>query len=176
MAERGGRVNAKTSSAETGDEPPKRIVLLDIDGVVIPATQMLVDPMSACDRILPATTIAALNRLCALSGAKIVFNTTHNDSWPDVPDIEVAMVTQGLDPSHLHPTDLRTSYPSRPRAEAVAEWLERHPEIEQWVAFDDARFTEDDRLVLIDPDGGLHLGHVNAALAIFGLKPILIFM
>lgn len=169
---------ANTLDATTidGAEPPKRIVLLDIDGVVIPATQMLVDPMSSLDRRFPATTIAALNELCSCSGAKIVFNTTHNDTWPEVADIEVAMVEQGLEPIHLHPTDLRTSYPAKPRAEAASEWLARHPEVERWVALDDARFTEDERLILVDPNGGLHLGHVNTALALFGEKPILIFM
>lgn len=155
---------------------PTRVVILDIDGVVIPATQMLVDPMSACDRIMPATTIACLNRLCERTGARIVFNTTHNGTWPDVPDIEVAMVNHGLAPEHLHPTDLRTSYPWKPRDVAVTEWLERHPEIEQWVAFDDAAFTDDERLILVDQEAGLHLGHVNKALIAFGQKPILIFI
>ena len=156
--------------------PPSRVVILDIDGVVIPATQMLVDPMSAFDRRFPTTTIAALNALCSRSGARIVLNTTHNDDWPDVPDIETALIAHGLDAGHLHPTHPRTSYPALERAEAAEQWLAAHPEVERWVALDDARFTDDERLILVDPDAGLHVGHVNAALVLFGEKPILIFM
>lgn len=149
------------------------VVLLDIDGPVIPATQLLVDPMSAWDRLMPATTIAVLNRLCERTGALIVLNSTHSDPMPDVPDIVEALVLAGLDRRHVHPTHDRTAYPEVPRAQAAAEWLAAHPEVDDWVAFDDEAFTDDERLIWVDPDAGLHLGHMNRALVRFGARPVI---
>lgn len=150
------------------------IILLDVDGPVIPATQMLVDPMSSWDRIVPTTTVAVLSRLCERTGAKIVFNSTHNDPWEWAPDIVDALVRAGLDRSHVHPTHDRTAYPAVPRAQAAAEWLAAHPEVDDWIAFDDVAFIDDPRLIWVDPEAGLHLGHLNKALVRFGARPIFI--
>jgi len=152
------------------------IVILDVDGPVIPATQVLVDPMSTWDRIVPKTTVAVLSRLCERTGAKIVFNSTHNDQWDGVPDIVDALVAAGLDRSHVHPTHDRTAYPAVSRAQAAAEWLAAHPEVDDWIAFDDVAFIDDPRLIWVDPNAGLHLTHLNEALVRFGQKPIFIGM
>ena len=152
------------------------IVLLDIDGPVIPATQMLVDPMSCCDRIVPRTTVAVLNRLCERTGALIVFNSTHNVPWEWAPDIADALVSAGLYRRHVHPTHDRTAYPDVPRAQAASDWLAAHPEVDDWIAFDDDRFTDDERLIHVDPDFGLGLAHLNRALFRFGAHPITICM
>lgn len=152
---------------------PDRVVFLDIDGPMIPATMVLIDPGASWKRLFPATTVAVVNALCARTGAKIVFNTTHNIPIDQAPDIEVALVNQGLDAEHLHPSDLKTSYPSLPRDIAVREWLARHAEVERWVALDDVRFTEEPNLIWVDPDAGLHVGHLNAAIEMLGGKPFL---
>lgn len=135
-----------------------------------------VDNMASFHRIFPATTVAVLNQLCKSTGAKIVFNTTHNGPWDGVPDIEVALVNQGLDASHLHPDDLKTQYPDIRRDDAVNDWLHRHPEVTGWVALDDVKFTERQNLIWVDPDAGLHVGHLNRAVELLGGKPILILM
>lgn len=153
-----------------------KIIFLDIDGPMIPATMILVDRMASFHRQFPATTIATLNKLCERTEAKIVFNTTHNGSWPDVPDIEHAMVAQGLDARYLHDSDLRTRYPAVDRGYAVEEWLCNHPEVTDWIALDDARFTEEDNLIWIDPDAGLHVGHLNLAIEKLGGRQVLILM
>ena len=73
----------------------------------------------------------------------------------------------------IHP-DMKTKYPSIPRDQAVLEWLHRHPEATDWIAFDDARFTDKDNLIWVDPDAGLHLGHLNRALDRWGCTQFLV--
>jgi hypothetical protein len=157
-------------------ELPTRVVFVDVDGVVIPSTFVLVDRDACWERRFPAHTIAVLNELCSRSGARIVTNTTHNQPRTDVPDIADALVAAGLDPAHLHPTDSLTLYPDMGRDDAVREWLGRHPEITDWVAYDDAAFTQDDQLIWVDPDSGLTTCHLNQALERFGCRPIMILM
>lgn len=152
---------------------PNRIVFLDIDGPIIPNSQFLIDSNCSFGRIIPAIPVACVNFLCDRSGAKVVFNTTHNLPLKKVDDIEVAMVKAGLKQEHIHP-DMKTKYPQTSRSVCVVEWLSRHPETDDWIAFDDVRFTDKDNLIWIDPDSGIHLGHVNQALRRWGCKQCLI--
>lgn len=142
---------------------PNRAVFLDIDGPIIPYSQFLVDRNCSFGRIIPAIPVACVNMVCQRGGAKVVFNTTHNNPLPLVDDIEIAMVKAGLKEEYIHP-DMKTKYPAISRENAVYEWLNRHPETDDWIAFDDVKFTNLDNLIWVDPDGGLHLGHVNRAL------------
>lgn len=156
------------------------VIFLDIDGPMIPTSMFLVDPHASIKRSMPVTTVAVLRELCARTGAKIVFNTTHNRSIPthgtDDEDITGALVRHGFDAVHLHPSDRHTRYPDAPRAQAVKEWLARHPEVTKWVALDDAKFTEDPRLILVDPDSGLTLRHLELAMERLGGKAPLILI
>lgn len=168
---------AEVDGLTNGAAPARTlIVFLDVDGPVIPSTQLLVDPMSAYDRVVPRTTVAVLNRLCERTGALIVVNSTHSVHWDWAPDIVDAMVAAGLDRDHVHPFHDRTRYPDCARPQAVEEWLAEHPEVEDWVAFDDDRFTRDPRLIWVDPHTGLCLPHLNEALERFGHRAILIFV
>jgi hypothetical protein len=152
----------------------ERVLFLDIDGPMIPTTMMLGNPMASFERKFPATTIGAVNYLCKKSGAKIVLNTTHNISHDDVPDIEIALAEHGLNPDHFH-EDIKTSYPVNGRGGAVAAWLSTHPGVD-WLAFDDARFIENDRLIWIDPDQGITTAHVNQALQQWGVQGAVILI
>jgi hypothetical protein len=127
--------------------------------------------------MFPPTTVAVLNRICKQTGAKIVFNSTHNRSWNDVPDIDVALVNHGLDPEYIRKTDFKTKYPDLPRDLAVKEWLNRHQhEVEDWVALDDVKFTDSENLIWVDPDAGLHIGHLNQVVDILGGTQVIILM
>jgi methionine synthase II (cobalamin-independent) len=117
-----------------------------------------------------------MNTLCKKSGAKIVFNTTHNKSFPDVPDVEHCLWRQGLKEEHVVTGVYKTLYPELDRETAVSEWLARHPDVTEWVAFDDARFTEKENLIWVDPDTGLTPFHLNEALEFFGCPPYLIYV
>jgi hypothetical protein len=140
-----------------------RVVFLDIDGPVIPFSMFLINPMASADRILAPIPLAVLRVLCEKSGALVVFNSTHNQSWDDIPDIDEQMIAYGFSADFIH-SDMKTKYPTLSREDAVLEWLSRHPNIDDWIAFDDARFTDAENLIWVDPDAGLHLGHLNKAL------------
>jgi hypothetical protein len=155
-----------------------KIAFLDIDGPMIPSGQYLINRMCSWERDFPAIPIACMNALCERSGAKIVLNTTHNNPIDGVPDIKVMLIRAGLKEEHFH-VDSKTSYPNNTisggrRMLAVNEWLEEHPEVTQWVAFDDEPFTNLENLILIDMDSGIHVGHLNQALGILGGKPFII--
>lgn len=143
---------------------PATVVFLDIDGPMIPDTMLLAYRMASFERRFPPTTIAVLNFFCERSGAAIVFNTTHNTPITNVADIEIAIANAGVERAYFHPTDLKTSYPAIARGLAVKEWLARHPEVTQWVAFDDVHFTDENNLILVDPDPGLTCGDAGKAL------------
>lgn len=153
-----------------------KVIFLDIDGPMIPASYFLVDNMASWNRRFPSTTVAVINRLCERTGAKVVFNTTHNLPFEGVDDIDVALEKQGLDRDYIHATDLQTKYPGLERDLAVKEWLDRHPEVTRWVALDDIQFTDDERLIWVDPDAGLHLWHLNTAIEKLGGQKVLVLM
>lgn len=147
-----------------------RIIFLDIDGVMINTGQMLVNPDASWERKFDPIPIAIINLLCDRSGAFIVFNTTHNRPFDDVPNIDVALVQQGLKQHHIFDSDPHTLYPSIRRDDAVQEWLKRHEKEKiDWVAFDDVKFTQDERLILIDSRSGLTTQHMDEALIHWGL-------
>jgi hypothetical protein len=152
-----------------------KVVFLDIDGPMIPATMFLYDKMASWERRFPPTTIAVVKTLCERTGAKIVFNTTHNQPIPGVDDIHIAISKAGIDGEHFH-EDRHTKYPQIDRGLAVKEWLARHPEVEDWVALDDVRFTDDERLIFIDSDAGVHLGHLNMAIDQLGGKRVIMLI
>jgi len=153
-----------------------KVVFVDIDGPMNPATMYLVNPHCSLDRKFPPTTIAVLNRLCEATGAKVVFNTTHNVDNPAVANIDEAIVAAGLHPRHINYGDHKTDYPDVDRDQAVSRWLARNPHVTEWVAIDDHKFTDDPRLVLVDPDAGVHVGHLNDAIKILGGKPFLVLI
>lgn len=141
----------------------KRVIFLDIDGPIIPYSMFLLDSMCSFHRVIPPITVAVVREVCKRAEAKVVFNTTHNQPFRDIPDIEDAVCAAGLPREYLH-DDMKTRYPGITRSTAVLEWLNRHPEVEDWIAFDDVNFTDKDNLIWVDPDAGLHLTHLNIAL------------
>lgn len=157
-----------------GNEVTK-VIFLDIDGPMIPATVFLYDKMASWGRRFPPTTIAVVKTLCERTGAKIVFNTTHNQPIPGIDDIHMAISKAGVDGEHFH-EDRHTLYPQIDRALAVKEWLSRHPEVTNWVALDDVHFTDDERLIFVDSDAGLHLGHLNLAIDQLGGKRVIMLI
>lgn len=151
-----------------------RVVILDVDGPMIPSTWVLCHPMAAWDRTFPETTIRVMNVLCERTGARIVVNSTHNDPMPDAPDIVDALVAHGLDRAHFHPDEPLTRYPVLARDAAVEDWLARHPEVDDWIGYDDVRYVDSENLVTVDPDSGLTLAHLNEGLRRFGCRTIFI--
>jgi len=154
-----------------------KVIFLDIDGPMIPGTWLLVDNLASWKREFPPHTVAVVREMCKRTGALVVFNTTHNRPFAkaygvdDIDDIDVALVKQGLPEEYLHPTDHATQYPDIERGLAVTEWLHRHTEVTDWVALDDVKFTDDKRLLLVDPMVGLTVDHLNDAIDLLGGGP-----
>lgn len=145
----------------------ERIVFLDIDGPVIPFSMFLIDRYASINRVLAPIPVAVVKMICERSGAKVVFNTTHNINIQGVVNIDHAMVKAGFPAEYIH-EDFKTKYPDLPRDTAVMEWMKRHPEVTDWVALDDTKFMRADNVIWVDPDAGLHLGHLNAVLDRWG--------
>ena len=161
------------AQAQAQDTP---IIFLDIDGVMISGTQLLVDIDSCDKRIFPATTIAVIRELCTLTGAKVVINSTHNQPHSRAPNILAALNIAGLDPSHFHPTDPNTRYPDLERPLAITEWLARHPETKRWLAIDDSNCADEEHMILVDSMAGVTVNELNDALTRWGHNPIIILM
>lgn len=153
----------------------KRVIIIDVDGVMIPLTYLLVNKRAMMERDIPETTIAVLNEMCRRSDAKVVFNTTHNASKPGVPNLVMAMVSRGLNAKYLH-KDPQTDMPRLDRAQAVDQWFARGNHADQYLIFDDSKFTQNDNLIVVDPQAGLHIGHLDILLDRWNLPPCLIMV
>jgi len=148
-----------------------RIIFLDIDGPMVPAGMFLIDKKCSFDRMFSPISVAVVNHLCKTSGAKIVMNTTHNiNGGTMLSDV----VREGVKVEYLHETAPMTQYPQCSRYRAIQMWQSDN-EIVDWIAIDDAPFTEDDRLYLIDFDIGIHPGIYNDICDRWGMKKVFIF-
>ncbi len=116
-----------------------KILFLDVDGPLIPA-RMYYDgiPRRPFDGtwLYDPVAIGMVNALCNKYGAKIVYNSSHNDDGPA--HMRAQATANDLD-HHLHPTDWITKFPGDTdnRAQGITEWLLRHPEVTNWVDVDD---------------------------------------
>lgn len=152
----------------------QRIIFLDIDGPMIPGSMFLKNPRCSFERDFSPVCMTVIDRLCAHTGAKIVFNTTHNTA---ADELVTAWAAQG-DRTLLHKR-CHTAYPAQSRFHAIHGWLA----VElantgvrpQWVALDDEHIgKEKDGYILVDFDSGLTLAHYNKAMRHFGKKPLII--
>ena len=168
----------------------KRIIFLDIDGPVISTgcygVTSLASNLRAC---MNQSAIGYLNMLCDHAKAKIVTNTSHNyhevknnDGEGGFRDLKTDLIRWGVK-DHLFHEDWRTDYPyperfssggyaDFPRQTAIHTWLEKNGD-HDWVCFDDAKFTEDKRLILIDFDHGITRDSIMRACGIFGIEKLI---
>lgn len=159
----------------------QRILFLDIDGPMIPGGMFFIDPMSSHDRKFSPISVAIVNRICNQSGAKIVFNTYHNTAGGA---LLADSVREGIKLSYIHEFGPMTLYPHgirgvtsmdmHDRMAAITQWQEVNGEAD-WIAFDDSKFTTDERLGLVDFDTGISPKHYDLAANRWNLKPFLIF-
>jgi len=155
------------------EEAMQRIIFLDIDGPVIPAGMYLIDRACSFDRRASPVCIATINHIAKNSGAKIVMNTTHNMNGA----LMLAdMVREGIKVEYLHEKAPMTQYPNTSRWMAIEMWQFDNG-MADWVALDDAEFTQDERLIWVDFNVGVHPGHYNqiADLKDWGMTKVFIF-
>ena len=168
-----------------------RIVFCDIDGPIISSGCYGITPQASNARAcMNQNAIGYLNILCNHAKARIVTNTSHN--YHDVKEPETGkfrnlktdLIRWGVKEHFFH-EDWRTEYPypehdpehgyyDLPRLTAINQWLAKNGDHE-WVVFDDAKFTEDKRLVLIDFDHGITRDSIMRACEIFGISHIVAY-
>lgn len=148
------------------------VIFLDIDGPMIPARSFIFDINPSFNQILDAMCVKVLRAIIDRTNAQIVFNTTHNRTLFQSeygPGLLARFADAGF--SHDIHDDNHTIYPDVDRTTAIREWLSRHPDVKNWVAFDDVEIS-DDRAFLTDPDHGIGWGeYQHAKLHLLGEKP-----
>lgn len=137
----------------------EKIIFLDIDGPMIPNTSFLFHKNPSFDQILDDRCIAVLKKIIEKSGAKIVFNTSHNRLlFPSkiAPGLHKRFLEAGFG-ENLHEY-YHTTYPDVGRLTAIRHWLHEYgtPNL-LWVAFDDIPIDHK-RAYLTDSNLGIGWG------------------
>ena len=143
-----------------------KILFLDIDGVMKPGRSYW-DQSLRNDRDggFDPLAVAAVNRICARTGAVIVFNTVWNllhgsDQLRDIAK------EQGIT-ADIHP-DSVTLYPRiRGRLQAIRDWINEHPETVAWATLDD-RPLEHDNAVTVNSENGISVEDYRRVMALLG--------
>lgn len=164
-----------------------RILFLDIDGPVIPIGCYFHDMMCSHERSVFSTTATGfIKEICKKTGAKIVTNSSHN--YHDVGNhtLKDDLKLRGGIPEEYFHSDWRTKYPMIDpasdqftvldirRMAAIDEWMRRNGEVD-WIGFDDSKYTDSDRLYLVDFNEGITYKHFLAVCERWGVdKPKLI--
>ena len=135
-----------------------RIIFQDIDGPLIPFRMYYRGSrpydVNGASFVYDPVAVDMINTLCAQCDAQVVFNTAHNEN----PHAVMKGQAQFNRIAKLHPT-IKTNYMTDPglnRYSAISDWLKRHPDVTEWVVFDDYALPSS-RAVKIDFDIGMTL-------------------
>lgn len=112
--------------------------------------------------------VDAINRMCAFTRAKIVFNTNWNCKYQYY-DIKKVAMRQGIFPKHIH-EDHKTIYPSGTydREEAIYDWLDEHT-YDYYIILDDIPMM-DKFAIHINPDDGITVEVYREATEMLGCE------
>ena len=159
----------------------KRIIFLDVDGPIIPGTSYLYQDNPSDRQIFDPRCTAIVREICIASGAEIVMNTTHNNTWSydegdvviarhETPGLRDRLVEAGLG-EFLHDASPRTGYGlgDRPsRIDAINTWLSQNGDA-NWIALDDAPI-DSERAFRISFEHGVDMAAYNHAAKWFDFK------
>jgi hypothetical protein len=172
----------------------QRILFIDIDGPVINTPMFYLDSNCSMGRTQMNTqALAYVVRLCKIAGAKIVTNSTHNTHnltdplTGSVRTLKDDLIRWGV-PKDLFHDRWRTNYPGyRGRLSAIQDWINDvsdevnadAPPVDNindtysnidWVCFDDEKFTNSNRLIVIDYDKGIDYAAYRKAAKVWGFR------
>lgn len=170
-----------------------RVIFVDIDGPMIPSYMYLGNTLASYERNFSPYAVKALNEFCERSGAQIVFNSFHNyqmsthragdgEILSNDENLRDAATRNGILSEYIH-SDWRTAYAKigasdhqKTRHGAIMQWMDAHPNVNDWVAIDDADFTvlAAGKQILIDFDYGFTVKEMNVALQKFNSRPLII--
>lgn len=121
---------------------PKKVIFLDIDGVLNDA---------ATDEYTPAKfmgiddyKVKFLRQIVDATGASIVLTSTWKTEWSkneEFLSVDGAYLNSKLAEESLHILD-KTTDKILDRGAGIMRWLNDHPEVKSWVVIDDDIFTD----------------------------------
>lgn len=146
-----------------------KIVFLDVDGPLIPLRMYFLGelynnkPYKLYDTeggwVYDPVAVLMIQNLCTTYGAKLVYNSSHNDLGEDYIFEQAVNNNFGLD-LHRH---FMTEYPrsTYSREDGINKWLVSHPEVTNWVSVDDYELNLPN-FVKIDFNIGISLDNYRA--------------
>lgn len=150
-----------------------KIIFLDVDGVIIPASEHLVDFMASFKWRFALPQLRMVEKICELTGAKVIMNTTHN-RWAE--ELREAMSMSGFNPAFFCEELPYTSYPLISRTDAVIVALSNLKDmgitVDDYVCIDDVVCAPESHMVECDPYIGLTIHQMNDVIERWGGKPL----
>ena len=148
-----------------------KIIFQDIDGPLIPMRMYYRNhtrPHNGQSFIYDPVAVDMLRVICERTGAKVVFNTMHNENPADVMMYQAQV--NGM-AGIMYEPDPITSFADLQigRKFAIGHWLFQHPEVTEWIVIDDADI-DTDRLVQVDFQTGMNINTFIKACELFGQK------
>lgn len=112
-----------------------KIIFLDIDGPMIPMRAFCLPDQTQPFSVFDPCAVAMLNKLLAISDAKIVISST----WGVLGRDQCVEVLQknGINPKKLHKSWITPRKFSSSRCHEIKWWLDDHPNVVDYVAIDD---------------------------------------
>lgn len=165
--------------------PKQKIIFLDIDGPIINTPLYYISPECSLKRsVMNTQAIGYVKRLCDISGAKVVVNSTHNNEIIENRTVKDDLILWGLSENCFH-ENWKTEYPypknhrlgdssENRKMLAILNWLEQNGDSE-WVCFDDTDIkivpvTEHFRHIKIDFNLGIDYTAFRKASKVFGFR------
>lgn len=148
-----------------------RVIFQDVDGPLIPGRmyyrkEARYDTEKACFLYDPVA-VDMLRTLCEKYGARIVFNTAHNEEKHEAMRYKARI--NGFE-DLLH-EDCRTEFcvTNESRLGSCYQWIEKHPEVTEWIVIDDEKLN-DPHQVHINFSVGMTIDNFFMAEQLFGNK------
>lgn len=137
--------------------PHKKIIFLDIDGVVLPnRADLLPNQTKPILKVFDPCAVSLLNSACHHKRWKIVIHSSWLRYYGG--DTLQHCIDQGIKKGHFH-DDHSCDGNIHWRYDRVDEWLSRHPEVTRYYILDDTKpddgYPRKDRWIKCNPDEGI---------------------
>lgn len=118
-----------------------KVIFLDIDGVLVTRNSIIYQYLNFPDDTdirFSKKAVKNLNKLIRLTKAKIVISSTWR-LFHSLEDLKNIIKKQGISGEIISTTSVEkaTIEEGIPRGQKISDWLEQHPEVEQYVIIDD---------------------------------------